>query len=71
MDSGSTFHMTQEVLDFIPGLLGYTDKNIDVEDGHHVTAKQKRQAQIKMCDNNGDPFIATLQNVVFGAIFMR
>ena len=33
-------------------------------DGHHVTAKQKVQVQIKMCNNNGDTFIATLHNVL-------
>ena len=40
------------------------DKYIEVADGHHVTAKQKGQVQIKMCDNHGDPFIATLHNVL-------
>ena len=33
-------------------------------DRHHVTAKQKGQARRKMCDGNGDPFIATLRNVL-------
>ena len=27
-------------------------------------AKQKGQVQIEMCDNNGDPFIATLHKVL-------
>ena len=27
-------------------------------------AKQKWQVQIKMCDNNGDPYISTLHNVL-------
>ena len=40
------------------------DKHIEVADRHHVTAKQKGQVQIKGCDNNGDPFIATLHNVL-------
>ena len=40
------------------------DKHIESADGHHVTAKQKGQVQIKMCINNGDPFIATLHNVL-------
>ena len=44
--------MTPEVSDFIPGLLDYTDKHIEVADRHHVMAKQKGQAQIKTCDNN-------------------
>ena len=39
--SGETCHMTSEVSDFIPGLIGDTDKHIEVADGHHVTAKQK------------------------------
>ena len=57
-------HMTQEVSDFIKCSLEYMDKNIKVADGHHVTAKQKGQVQIKMCDDNGDPLIATLHNVL-------
>ena len=48
---------------FIPGSLEYTDKHIEVPYEHHVTAKQKGQVQIKICDNNGDPFIATFHNV--------
>ena len=31
--------------------------------GHHVMANQKEQIQIRMCDDNGDNFIATLNNV--------
>ena len=38
LDSGATFHMTPEVSYFIPGLLGDTDKHIEVADGRHVTA---------------------------------
>ena len=49
---------------FITGSLGDTDKHIEVADRHHVMAKQKLQVQIKMCDNNGDPFIAMLHNVL-------
>ena len=64
LDYGSIFHMKQEVLDFIPGSLGDTDKHIEVADGHHVTARKKRQAQIKMCNNNRDPFVATLHYVL-------
>ena len=56
--------MTSEVSDFIPGSLEDTDKYIEVADGHHVTAKQKGQVRIKMCDNNGNTFIATLYNVL-------
>ena len=64
LDYGETCHMMPEVSDFIPGSLEDTDKHIEVADGHHVTAKQKGQVQIKMCDNNGDAFIATLHNVL-------
>ena len=64
LDSGVTCHITPEVSDFIPGSLENTDKYIEVADGHHVTAKQKRQVQIKMCDDHEDPFIATLHNVL-------
>ena len=56
----ATCHMTPEVLDFIPGSLEDTDKYIEVADGHHVTAKQKCQVRIQMCDNNRNSFIATL-----------
>ena len=56
--------MTPEVSDFIPGSLEDTDKYIEVADGHHVTAKQKGRVQIKMCDDNGKPFIATLHTVI-------
>ena len=64
LDSGATCHMTPEVSDFIPGSLEDTDKHIEVPDGHHVTAKQKGQVRVKMCNNNRDPFIATLHNVL-------
>ena len=56
--------MTPEVSDIIPGTLEDTDKYIEVVDGHHVTAKQKCQVQIQMCDDNGKYFIATLHNVL-------
>ena len=56
--------MTQEVSDFIPGSLEDTDKHIEVADRHHVTAKQKGQVRIKMCNNHRDPFITTLHNVL-------
>ena len=55
--------MKPQVSYFISGLLEDTDIYIEVKDGHHVMAKQKGQVQIKMCDNNGDNFIATLHNV--------
>ena len=64
LDLGATCHMTPEVSDFIPGSLEDTDKYIEVADVYHVTEKQKGQVQIKMCDNNGNPFIATLNNVL-------
>ena len=56
--------MTPEVSDFIPGSLKDTDKYIEVADGHHVTAKQKGQVRIQMCDDNRKKFIATLYNVL-------
>ena len=64
LDSGATCHTTPQVLYFIPGLLEDTDKYIEVADGHHVTAKQKGQVQIKICDNKGDTFILTLHNAL-------
>ena len=56
--------MAPQVSDFIPGSLENTDKYIEVLYGHHVMAKQKLQVQIKMCDDNGDTFIATLHTVL-------
>ena len=64
LNSGATCHMTLEVSVFIPGSFEDADKYIEVADGHHVTTKQKRQVLIKMSDNNEDPFIATLHNVL-------
>ena len=64
LDSGAMCHITQQVSDFIPGLLEDTYKYIDVAGGHHVTANQKRQFQIKMCGDNWDTFIPTFQNVL-------
>ena len=64
LDSGATCHMTSEVSDFIPGTLEDTDKYIEVADRHHVTAKQKGQVRIQMCDDNGKTFIRTLYNVL-------
>ena len=64
LDSGATCYMTPEVSDFIPRKLEDTDKYIEVADGHHVTAKQKGQVRIQMCDNDVKTFIATLYNVL-------
>ena len=64
LDSGATCHMTPEVSDFIPGSLEDTDKHIEDAYGHNVTAKQKGQLQIKICDDHVDPFITTLHNVL-------
>ena len=64
LNSGATCHMTPQVSHFIRGSLEYTDEHIEVADGNHVTAKQKGQARIKMCDDHGDPFIARGHNVL-------
>ena len=64
LDPGATCHMTPEVSDFITGSLEYTDKYIEVADGHHDTAKQKGQVQIQMCNDNGKTFVATLYKVL-------
>ena len=50
--------MTPQVFGFIPGLLEDTDKIFEVADVHHITEK-KGHVLIKVCDNNGYPFIAT------------
>ena len=56
--------MTPKVSDSIQVSLEHTDKYIEVADGHHVTAKQKGQVQIQMCNDHRDPFIATLHKVI-------
>ena len=64
LDLGATCHMTPEAMDFIPGSLEDTDKDIEVADEHHVKAKQKGSVRIQMCDDNRKKFIATLYNVL-------
>ena len=64
LDSGATCHMKPEVSDFIPGSLEDMDKHIEVANRKNITEKQKGQVQIKMCDDHGYPFIATLHNVL-------
>ena len=60
--------MTPQVSGFIPGLLEDMDKYIEVADGYHVMSKQKRQAQIKVCNDNRDNFIATLHNALLAPV---
>ena len=64
LGSGTTCHMTPEISDFIPKSLVETDKYIEFLDDHLVTEKQTRGVQIKMCVDDGKPFIATLYNVL-------
>ena len=64
LDSGATCHMTAYISDFIPVFLVETDKYIEVSDGYFITEKQAGKFQIKMHDNNGKPFIATLYTVL-------
>ena len=64
LDSGATRHMIPQVLYCIPVSLEYTEKHIEVTDGHHVTAGGKGQVRIKMGDNNGNILIVTLYNVL-------
>ena len=47
LDLGEMCHMMPEVTYFIPGTLEYTDKYMEVADGHHVTAKQKVKYEYK------------------------
>ena len=67
LDSGATCHMKPEVSDFVLGSLEDTHKYIEVTDGNHVTAKQKGQAQIQMCDDTGKKFIATLYHLLLAS----
>ena len=59
--------MTPEISDFIPISLVETDKYIEFADGHFITAGKTGVVQIKMRDNNGKHFIATLYNVLFAS----
>ena len=45
LDSGAIFHMTQEISDFIPGLLVETDKYIEVVDVY--SSYQNKQEKFK------------------------
>ena len=63
LDLGATCHMTPEVSVFILVSLEDMDDYIEVAYGHHVTAGKKGQVRIKMCDDNGNNFIATLYKV--------
>ena len=56
--------MTPKASDFILGSFKYMDKYIEVMDKNYVTEKQEIKVQIKMCDDNGSHFIATLHNVI-------
>ena len=49
---------------FIAGLLEDTDKYIEVADENYVMSKKNGQIKIRICEDNGDPFIAALQNVL-------
>ena len=71
LDSVAMCHMTPEVSDFIPGSLEDTDKYIEVADEHHVTAKQKGQVRIQMCDDNGKPFHCNITQRNFCTRIMR
>ena len=57
--------MTLDISDFVPGSLMEMDKHIEVADGNFITAKQTGEDKIKVCDDNGKPFIATLYKVLF------
>ena len=70
LDSGALCHITAQVSDFIPNLLEDTDKYIGVMNLHHVTSKQKVQAQINMCDDNVDPFITTFSQRTFSLRYL-
>ena len=63
--------MTPEVLYFILSLLEAMDKYIGVVDGNHIMEKQKGQVQIKICDDNGNIFIATLHNKILHQIYAK
>ena len=65
LDSDVTCRMAPDISVFIPCSLVETDRYIKVVYGRFVTAKQNRGFHIKMRDDNGKTFIATLYNVLF------
>ena len=52
--------MTPDIYNFIPVPLVETDKYIVVAYRHFFAAKQTGSVKIKIHDDNGKPFIATL-----------
>ena len=56
--------MTPQVSDFIPYSLEDTYNFTEVVDGHYVMVRKKGKIQIKMCDDNGHPFIVKFHNVL-------
>ena len=68
--SGATCHMTPHISGYIHVSLEDIYKRIKVADGHHVTAKQKGNVQIKICGDNRDTSIATLHNVFLAPDFL-
>ena len=56
--------MVQCISDFILVPLVETEIYLEFSYGYFVTAKQAGIVQIKMCDNNGTPFISVLYNVL-------
>ena len=64
LDSGATCNMTPDISNFILGLLAETDKYIEVVDGHFIAAEKIVEVRIKMRDDNGKTFIATLYNML-------
>ena len=63
--------MTPEVSYFIPGLLEDTDEYIEVLDGHHVTAKQKRTSMNKNVRQSWRYFYRNVTQCTFGTGLMR
>ena len=64
LELGKTFHMTPEILVLIPCSLVETYKYIEVSDVDFIALKQTGGVKIKMCGDNGKPFIDTLYNVI-------
>ena len=63
-DSGGTYHITSQFSNIISGSLEDTNRYIEVTDRYHRMMNQKGRFQIKMCNNDGNRFIATLHNVL-------
>ena len=71
LDSGATCHITPQILDFIPGSLGDTDKYVEVADGYYVTVNQQRTSSNNNVQQYWKSFHCNVTQRNFGTGSMR